>query len=89
MAKLRVVESRICRVGGGFGRGVEPFVGLGLPLGCGAVLGAEVGGFGLGVEGFLGVGYCSVTGAGALPFGLMAGAVGWRASVVCCKSASI
>ena len=34
---LRVVESRIYRVGGGIGRGVEPFVGFGLALGCGVV----------------------------------------------------
>ena len=37
MPKLRVVESRICRGSDGFGRGVEPFVGFGLPLGCGVV----------------------------------------------------
>ena len=45
MPKLRVVESRICKGNGSFGRGDEPFVGFGLPLGCGVVLGAEVGGF--------------------------------------------
>ncbi len=33
MRKLRVVEARICRVGGGFGRGVERFVGFGLRSG--------------------------------------------------------
>ncbi len=45
MRKLRVVEARSCRGSGAFGRGVEPFVGFGLPLGCGVVLGAEVKGF--------------------------------------------
>ncbi len=44
--KLRVVEARVCRGSGGFGRGVEPFVGFGLPLGCGVVLAMEMSGFG-------------------------------------------
>ena len=39
MPKLRVVEARICIGSGGFRRWVEWFVGFGLPLGCGVVLG--------------------------------------------------
>ena len=42
MPKLPAVECRICNAGGGFGRGVESFVGFGLPVGCGVVLGAEI-----------------------------------------------
>ncbi len=45
MPKLRVVESSIFDGSGGFWRGVEPFVGFGLPLGCGVVLGLEGKGF--------------------------------------------
>ena len=42
MAKLRVVEARNFDGIAGFGRGVERFVGFGLPVGCGVVLGAEI-----------------------------------------------
>ena len=45
MRKVRVVALRICDAWRGFGRGVEPFVGFGLPFGCGVVLGAEAGRF--------------------------------------------
>ncbi len=41
--KLRVVGSRICKGGGGFGRKVEPFVGFGLPLGYGVFFALRVG----------------------------------------------
>ncbi len=44
MLKLRVGVSWICGGSGGFGRWVEPFVGFGLPLGCGVVLGRGVNG---------------------------------------------
>ncbi len=50
MPKLRVVESWICRGSGGFGRWVAPFVGFGLPLGCGGV-------FALWVQKVLGLGW--------------------------------
>ncbi len=42
MPKLRVVGSRICKAVGGFGLGVEPFVGFGLPLGCGVFFAPRV-----------------------------------------------
>ena len=42
MPKLPVVECRICKGSGGFGRGVELFVGFGVALGCGVVFASWV-----------------------------------------------
>ncbi len=42
MWKVEVVEVRICRGSGGFGRGVELFVGFGLPLGYGVFFALRV-----------------------------------------------
>ncbi len=48
MRKVRVVEARIFDGIAGFERGVEPFVGFGLPVGCGGVFALDPEFLGLG-----------------------------------------